>query len=150
MYRKSALDDLPKKLFEICSYDWIVNICVARQSLIGFLEEPLSVYRLHSSGVWSQTPHIEKLREQLELIPAYNELTNNVFQEDFGMLAKRLQHTIAASHVAKVVEDVSQPVVQALPRLIDYVPPVLMTIIRAVMPPKIKRYFVTKIQGGGV
>lgn len=146
MYRKDALDALPAELFEICSYDWIVNICVARYSLIGFLEEPLSVYRLHSSGTWSQTSHINKLKEQLELIPAYDQLTNHVFQADFEMLAKHLRNVMNASHIQRAAEEVVQPVVQVLPSFIEYTPPVLITIIRAIMPPKLKRFFMKKLQ----
>ena len=149
MYRKAALDALPAELFEISSYDWFVNICIARQSLIGFLEEPLSVYRLHSTGVWTQKPQIEKLKDQLELIPAYDELTNHVFRADFEMLANRLRHLIGVSHVERAIEEVAQPVVQPLLRFVDYAPPVLMTIIRAVMPPKLKRFFVRIFRGGG-
>lgn len=139
MYRKSALDALPPALFEMRSYDWIVNICVSRTSLIGFLEEPMSVYRLHSNGVWTQTSHINKLKIQLEVIPAYNALTNNVFHLEFEVLASRLRHVIASSQVESAVDAVVQPVVKALPRFIDYIPNFMMRFLRAVMPDRFKR-----------
>ncbi len=78
MYRRSALEALPAGLFETTSYDWIVNICVGRRSLIGFLEEPMSVYRLHEGGIWTRTPCLEQYRAQLDLIPSYDALTNNL------------------------------------------------------------------------
>src|SRR5450830_1721378 len=65
LYRASALQALPAELFELKSYDWIVNICVARNSLIGFLEEPMSVYRVHSGGAWSHVAHTGQLELQL-------------------------------------------------------------------------------------
>ena len=148
MYRKSALDDLPKKLFEICSYDWIMNICVAHSSLIGFLEEPMTVYRLHSNGVWTQTPHIEQLKQQLELIPAYDELTDHVFQADFNMLASRLHNLITATHIEGAIESVSQPLGQVLPNILDYMPPVLLTLVRALIPPKLKCLLVRILHRG--
>jgi glycosyltransferase involved in cell wall biosynthesis len=142
MYRKSALDALPQALFEIKSYDWIINICIARQSLIGFLEEPMSVYRLHSNGVWTQISQIEKLKEQLELIPAYNELTDHIFHANFELLASRLQYRINATHVEEAVAAVAHPVAQLLPNISDYMPPVLLTLARALVPPKLKRFLV--------
>lgn len=106
MYRISALVALPDELFRIRSYDWIVNICVARTSKIGFLEEPMSVYRLHSSGAWSKTPHLEKMKIQLELIPAYNALTNNVFSHEFKILSRRLGHTITTATIGNYVSKI--------------------------------------------
>ena len=47
VYRRESLNKLPPKLFEIRSYDWIVNICMGMQGKIVFLNEPMSVYRLH-------------------------------------------------------------------------------------------------------
>ncbi|WP_332846878.1 glycosyltransferase [Pseudomonas lactucae] len=150
MYRKSALDELPPGLFEIRSYDWIVNICISRTSLIGFLEEPMSVYRLHSNGVWTQTSHINKLKIQLEVIPAYNALTNNVFNLEFEVLASRLRHVIASSQVESAVDAVVQPVVQALPRFIDYIPNFMMRFLRAVMPDRFKRALLKALYRGRV
>lgn len=142
MYRNSALAALPNKLFEICSYDWIVNICVAQSSLIGFLEEPMSVYRLHSNGVWTQTPYIKQLKQRLELIPAYDEITGHIFQADFNILASHLHNLITASHFAGAVEVVSQTLGKVFPNILDYMPPVLLTLVRALMPPKLKRLVV--------
>lgn len=139
MYRKSALDDLPAALFDIRSYDWIVNICIARSSLIGFLEEPMSVYRLHSKGVWTQTSHVNQLKIQLEVIPAYDALTHHVFHYEFEVLASRLRHVIASSHVESAVEAVVQPVVRALPGFIDYLPNFVMRFLRAVIPDRFKQ-----------
>ena len=94
MYRKSALDELPHRLFEIKSYDWIVNICIASQSLVGFIETPMSVYRVHKDGVWSKKTQIEKLKEQLDIIPAYDALTNMAFHKEFDQLKEKLTAAI--------------------------------------------------------
>lgn len=139
MYRKCDLDNLPTALFEIRSYDWIVNICIARSSLIGFLEEPMSVYRLHSKGVWTQTSHVNQLKIQLEVIPAYDALTNHVFHYEFEVLASRLRHVIASSQVETAVEAVVKPVVRALPGFIDYLPNFVMRFLRAAIPDRFKR-----------
>lgn len=142
MYRKSALTALPSKLFTICSYDWIVNICVAKNSMIGFLEEPMAVYRLHSNGVWSQTPHIDKLKAQLDIIPAYDALTEQAYHFEFDALENRLQHMIRMSHFSQLAASVTQPSAGLLARLVEYLPPVFMVITRSLVPPKLKRFIV--------
>jgi glycosyltransferase involved in cell wall biosynthesis len=153
MYRRSALDALPQHLFELESYDWIVNICVARTSLIGFLEEPMSVYRRHTGGVWTQKSDIAKLNSQLHQIPAYDALTDHQFHEEFDALARRLQHGIrvaTAAQVGHVDDPVVRLLMQALPRLpnlSDYVPPVLMAAGRALVPVVVQRRLVRMVQG---
>ena len=142
MYRRSALARLPKAMFEIKSYDWITNICLARSSLIGFLQEPMSVYRLHTAGVWTQTPHIEKLKFQLDIIPAYDALTDHVFHDDFEHLSARLRHVITASQIGNVAETVSQPVLRVIPSLLNYMPPIVLVFIRAIVPVALKNILV--------
>ena len=142
MYRKSALNALPEQLFSITSYDWIVNICVAHNSFIGFLEEPMSVYRLHAQGTWTQTSAKEKLQVQLALIPAYNTLTNGIYHIEFEILSNRLQHMISISNLTHIATTVTQPTANLLARLVDYLPPIFLDVARVLMPPKLKRFIV--------
>ncbi len=83
MYRKSVFEALPKKLFELCSYDWIINICLAREGFFAFLGECMSVYRVHSNGMWSKKTHKEQVAELLIAIDDYDALTNGVFHDEF-------------------------------------------------------------------
>jgi glycosyltransferase involved in cell wall biosynthesis len=147
MYRKSALDQLPQSLFEIKSYDWIVNICVASKGLIGFLEEPMSVYRLHANGVWTQKSCIEKFKEQLKLIPAYDELTKNVFKDDFENLARCLQRVIDISKIDCAVGNATKPFGTFLPTILDIIPPIFLSFVRALLPPKLKSFILRKLRG---
>lgn len=94
MYRKMGIEMLPANLFELRSYDWIVNICMAENNMIGFLNEPMSVYRLHNSGAWTQIKKTEQIKAQLELIPAYKKLTNGRFDEEFDETAKHLKYSL--------------------------------------------------------
>lgn len=150
MYRKSALDALPKQLFEICSYDWIVNICVAQKSMIGFLEEPMSVYRLHSKGVWTQMSHVKKLQTQLELIPAYDTLTGHVYHLEFELLSKRLRRTLFLVKISPMLGPLMSLINGRLSNLVGYLPPVLLWVVHALIPPKLRRYAKKILRRGGV
>lgn len=141
MYRRDALSRLPDALFEIQSYDWIINVVLARTCVIGLLEEPMSVYRLHALGAWTQTPHIEKLKNQLRLIPAYDALTDRVFHDDFEMLEVRLRHAIKTSHFSEATDAVGRPVVRSALALLRFMPPVVLVIVKALVPPAFKDVF---------
>jgi hypothetical protein len=147
MYRKTALDKLPPRLFEICSYDWIINICIARSSLIGFLKEPMSVYRVHSNGAWSKMSQIEKLKQQLALIPEYNNLTNNVFHEEFEALLNKLQFRIAKEKYVNLAFPRKSDKSGKIFRLTYYLLTALYSVACLIIPTKLKRLIVKKFIG---
>jgi len=98
MYRTASLNRLPSKLFSLKSYDWIVNICIAREGPIGIISIPMSVYRLHSKGVWNSMNPTAKLEELASVIPAYNEVTDRLFIREFSsLLITAKAQTITAS-----------------------------------------------------
>ena len=97
MYRLSALRALPKGLFAGTAYDWGVNICVARNALIGYLHTPLSVYRVHNGGTWSSLDMDEQHEAQLRVIDHYNAVTDRIFETEFKDLQGRLQLSIGRS-----------------------------------------------------
>ena len=154
MYRRAALEALPQALFEVESYDWIVNICVARRSFVGFLETPMSVYRLHAKGVWTQKSTVDKQRRQLELIPAYDELTDHVFEAEFGALATRLRDAIAEADaersepVQEEPEPIPEPEPPVTPGWRDYVPPLALSIGSALAPPELRRRWSSMLRRG--
>ena len=120
MYRREALLRLPEELFELCSYDWITNICIAETSIIGFLKEPMSVYRLHNSGAWSQKQAAEKTKALIKLIPAYNQLTQMRFDQEFNLLKRRLAQSLVISesflkHFNKMPKGVVQTIKSLVP-----------------------------------
>jgi glycosyltransferase involved in cell wall biosynthesis len=100
VYRRETLARLPAALFETPSYDWIVNICAARDGPIGFLEEPMSVYRVHSGGAWSGFSSVAKMKSQLARIPEYNAITDGAFEIEFRILARHLRKALWKAHLA--------------------------------------------------
>jgi len=148
MYRLTALRRLPPKLFDIRSYDWAINICIGREGLIAFLHEPMSVYRIHGRGAWSLLSQTAKLQAQLELIPAYDEVTDRVFHADFSALAERLEGAVTGRQISQLVTPVVVPIARSFPQLIDLVPPVFVSLIKALLPPVVKRYLIRLVMRG--
>ena len=148
MYRRKALDQLPTKVFDVLSYDWAINICICRKWLIGFLQKPMSVYRIHDGGAWSMMSYIKKLRTQLELIPTYDTLTEGVFHIEFSTLADTLIGNIKKSHIKDTLIPATTPMIKSAAKIIDFMPPIFLTLIRLLLPPALKRYLVGIIMRG--
>lgn len=91
MYRLSALQTLPPTLFELRAYDWIVHIAMGLHGLLGYIHEPMSVYRLHTHGTWTKIPHSERLKRQLEMLPSYDKVTEFMFHDNFVLLKREIQ-----------------------------------------------------------
>ncbi len=149
MYRTRALNELPIDIFEIRSYDWAINICVAKRHMIGFLRKPMSVYRIHRGGSWSLLSHPEKIRAQLQLIPEYDRVTGGVFHPEFSELVCRL--TACLADLERPVSPVEHLTVQhsyelrplspsRISKWLDIAPPFAVSIARQLLPPVFKRY----------
>lgn len=146
MYRASALAALAPKLFSIKAYDWLINIALSRHAMLGFLNEPMSVYRLHQKGTWTQLTATEKLQQQLDAIPIYDGATDYIFEEDFRQLAHRLEQAIAATSLAENFKAGDKPpaLVAASP-LVRSVPLPIYKILRAVLPEPVRRRIVNRL-----
>ena len=126
MYRSAALRTIPPQVFETRSYDWIVNICLSRYGLIGFLHQAMSVYRVHGNGAWSMMTDVERVAAQLSQISEYDRLTDRAFAPEFeqflretppgqrkGRVFRPIDKTgsdrqLTAHHVGVVIGDVGQ------------------------------------------
>ena len=68
LYRNRGAGELPEWLFEVTAVDWALNILNARHGDIAFIDRPMSVYRIHSGGVWSRLGRVEELEEKLDTL----------------------------------------------------------------------------------
>jgi hypothetical protein len=68
LFRNRGLEELPGWLFEITAIDWALNILNARHGDIGFIDRPMSAYRIHPGGVWSRLNRVEELEKKLETL----------------------------------------------------------------------------------
>lgn len=149
LYRVSALRNLPVALFDLRAYDWAVNITVGCQGLIGFLNTPLSIYRIHSGGSWSLLTHRQKLASQLEVIPQYDAVTNGIFHTEFEALASRLRAAGGAdapSATGTTRFTLRRALRGGLRLLIECLPPVVVMVLKGMIPPICKRV-VQKVMG---
>ena len=148
VYRRSALQRLPERVFEIKAYDWAINLCVALHGPIAFLEEPMSVYRLHAGGTWTQTGLIERLEIQRGLIPDYDRLTEGLLHEEFEALSRHLEHAVSMER-HRVVGTRAKARIRRIARAVaDLSPPFLSALLRGLAPPRLTRFVTTRLLGG--
>lgn len=135
VYRKKYIDTLPKELFSIKAYDWITNICIGENGMIGFLTEEMNMYRLHSNGTWSSKDSSENTRDTIRCIDLYNELTNFKFEFEFNEYKERLKLSLILDN--KVIQQSKGSTLKYSNKFKGYVPPIVLWIVKLFIPEKI-------------
>src|SRR5205823_4249963 len=72
MVRKDALDTFPEWYHNLLWGDWPLYILCALHGKIGYIDEILGVYRIHSEGFWSRLNAIQKLEWWIAFYEAMN------------------------------------------------------------------------------
>lgn len=76
----------PLEPFYYINGDWMINLYCSQMGMIGYLDEELSVYRLHSGGVWSLTSGVDRILRTIDVILRYNVFTDYNFNDGFNWL----------------------------------------------------------------
>ena len=90
LYRKSMIDKLQKKLFSIYVVDWMFNMAIAQHGKIGFIDDVMSVYRIHNKGVWSGVIKEKKFLDWIKNINTYDKYFEKTYAGDFYRLKKKI------------------------------------------------------------
>jgi hypothetical protein len=68
MYRKGLFAEHPVWLFLTPVMDWAHHVLHARYGKIGYIDEPMGVYRQHAGGVYSGKDETGRLRVAIEML----------------------------------------------------------------------------------
>lgn len=137
VYRVETLRKIPKELFEYKVYDWGVNIFVGTHGLFAYMHEPLSAYRIHNQGVWSQMNSAEKINEQIQAAEKYNELTNGRYNEEFKNLIRKLKISQSVKS-AKNIFFLRKFLKKIKLIMVAITPPIFLSILRLILPPIVR------------
>ncbi len=72
MFRKGLLSEFPAWYCTDITGDWTLNILFAQHGKIGYLDEVMGAYRIHSGGYWSSLSEIQKLEGLIEFYETMN------------------------------------------------------------------------------
>lgn len=136
VYRSSALKALPEQMYSMKCYDWLTNIMVSKMGYIGCLIQPMSIYRIHSNGIWSGQDDREKTMAIIEAIDLYDEYTGREFTMGFAAHKIRLQLQLQPERMIKGKE-VIKNIIRKCYKISFYLPPVFACIVKLIIPPAI-------------
>lgn len=91
MYRKEVLNVIPSSFYQSGNADWLFNMYALDHSYGIYIKDPCSVYRLHSSSVYSSKESYERLLSKLGVCWKYNQLFDNKYSNElFSFLKKSI------------------------------------------------------------
>jgi glycosyltransferase involved in cell wall biosynthesis len=65
MIRRGIFEELEPRAFESAWLDWILHVQAATHGPLGYLPEPMAVYRVHRGGMFSALDRVPQLEEDL-------------------------------------------------------------------------------------
>ncbi len=102
MYRGSIVKAFPESLFEMYTVDWMFNIYCSRYGDVGFVQKPMSVYRIHKSGAWSGENDELKYTSWIHNIEIYNRYLGFEYNAEFVSVKKRVFMMLATQALTKL------------------------------------------------
>ncbi|MBX4258429.1 glycosyltransferase [Clostridium estertheticum] len=133
VYRANLLKMIDKSVYDLVVYDWMINILVAQNGLIGYLGEVMSVYRLHPNGVWTRKSELDKLQSTIKSIDEYDNYLQLRYTDEFCEHKNRI-----LNRVNKLINpDGTCKKASRKEKIKKYIPPILIYLIKIIMPPKI-------------
>ncbi|AWK52039.1 hypothetical protein DIC82_13910 [Clostridium beijerinckii] len=85
-YDGSLMSKIPDELFDMFTVDWMFNIYCATMSEIGYIKQPMTVYRIHSQGVWSGLSRINGAKQIIGYVDKYNKFTDFNYDQYFTQM----------------------------------------------------------------
>jgi glycosyltransferase involved in cell wall biosynthesis len=97
MYRKGVVPECPAWFHVMPVGDWPLHLLHARHGEIGYIDEPMGVYRQHGGGVYSMKPATYRLRVPVEMLRRfrcvmdreYRDAINTSLCRSYCILAKQ-------------------------------------------------------------
>jgi len=71
MFRRGLFHGFPDWTYNLSMLDWVLHILNSEHGNIGYIDESMSVYRIHSAGVWSSKSPVQQILTKLDF---YNHL----------------------------------------------------------------------------
>ena len=101
MYRTTVVEKLPGDLYEMYTVDWMFNMMCAQHGDIGFIPEPMSVYRIHHGGAWSGQDFEKQQLDLLGYIDQYDRFLNLKYRSEFDEFRQRIYRLLVMTALEK-------------------------------------------------
>jgi glycosyltransferase involved in cell wall biosynthesis len=84
MTRSGLFKDLPDWYFDQYIGDWPLHLLNARYGAIGYIDEPMAVYRIHSGGIFSGATDIQRLEAVVSVYRSVYATLGTLFDEEIN------------------------------------------------------------------
>jgi len=110
VYDGRYLEKIPSQLFEMFVGDWMLNIVYSQFGDIGFIKQPMTVYRKHENGIWSGLNEIDKRKRLINSIHDYNRFLSFTYDEEFSKVIDQLTYKVDEKYLESydvvVIDDI--------------------------------------------
>ncbi len=106
VYRNIFKGDFPKKYMTDYMGDWFLLMAHANVGPIKYIDNVMSVYRVHADGMWSKLSDIGQIERNLNAIIAFNRVFEYKYEENLLSLFTRVLLNICRDKDYKSYEDV--------------------------------------------
>jgi glycosyltransferase involved in cell wall biosynthesis len=111
MYRNGLIQEFPDWYTKQSMGDWTSYILLAEYGKIGYINEVMSAYRIHSGGTWSSKPREYQLTEtirMLKTVKSYfaekdNQKYQNILNGSIGYYSKQLVSLLPLEQISSEI-----------------------------------------------
>jgi glycosyltransferase involved in cell wall biosynthesis len=107
MYRRSSILSFPDWFIDFPYSDWPMHVFSAMHGNLGYIDEPLGVYRIHQDGIWSAElkqrygMSLQKTREMITVLEQFDTFLEHRFRDRIDGRIIRLRHSAIEMHCAE-------------------------------------------------
>lgn len=125
--RNSTLKKIDPKIYEIGFADWLLAMALGEFGVICQLKNVMSVYRIHSNGLWSKKDTEDINKSMINLINEYDSFLNYRYTPEFIKNTKRFTNQPPNKKQA------------AYSFINEFLPPILLLLLKWVTPEYFKK-----------
>jgi Glycosyl transferase family 2 len=153
-YRAELLSRLPEEYLDLFPYDWLLNLWMAQHGPVACLAGTQVVQRVHWKGRWYSIHDERKVELQLSLVDGCMQFFDGRYSPEFERLKQTLkQRRSSLVHARSVLAGPAPGQDQSTPRAAPFrdkvarvlrvglslTPPILVWLLKALIPPLIRR-----------
>ncbi|MBW4603172.1 MAG: glycosyltransferase [Calothrix sp. FI2-JRJ7] len=102
IYRQGFIHEFPDWIYKVDFVDRIIQLFASQHGNIGYIDEIMSVYRLHSQGNWSQKSQVEGLLEMVNWCYCLDEYLDSKYQSKIKLLLSECYKQLAIIYWKKI------------------------------------------------
>jgi glycosyltransferase involved in cell wall biosynthesis len=101
MFRNGLFGEFPDWYFTLSMGDWPLHILNAQHGNIGYLDEVMAVYRLHTNGIWTSQGKIKNIRDIIKFYLTINRHLKYRYKKQIRLAIASRYYDLAKEYTQK-------------------------------------------------